>query len=55
VATADINRDGASDLIWRHRVSGDNVVWYLNGTTIVGAASLPPVADTNWELVRGDN
>ena len=55
VASADINRDGASDLIWRQRVSGDHVVWYLNGTTLVGAANLPTVADTNWELVASSD
>ena len=26
-------------------------MWYLNGATLVGAADLPTVADTNWQLV----
>ena len=47
----DLNGDCKADLIWRHRVSGDNVGWYLNGVTLVGSASLPKVADTNWQPV----
>ena len=30
-------------------------MWYLNGTTLVGAASLPTLADTNWELVASSD
>ena len=51
VANADINRDGASDMIWRNRVTGQNLVWYLNGSTLLFAANLPTVTDTNWQIV----
>ena len=36
VTSADINRDGAPDLIWRNSATGQNVVWYLGRTTYVG-------------------
>ena len=51
VVSADINRDGASDLIWRNRATGQNAVWYLNGTTLLYADSLPTVTDGNWQIV----
>ena len=55
VASADVDRDGAPDLIWRNTQTGANVVWYLNGTTIVGAANLPAVADLTWQLVAAQD
>jgi hypothetical protein len=50
-AVADINKDGKTDLIWRHADTGQNVVWYLNGTTYLGWASFLTLADSNWQLV----
>ena len=34
------------------RLTGQNIGWLMNGTTISSAAFLPTIADTNWE-VRG--
>jgi uncharacterized delta-60 repeat protein len=31
----DFNRDGKSDLLWRNSVTGQNIVWFMNGTTKV--------------------
>ncbi len=39
-ACGDINKDGRDDLIWRN-TNGTNYVWYMNGTTMSGGASLP--------------
>ncbi len=39
-AAGDINRDGRDDLIWRN-ASGANYVWYMNGASLLGGASLP--------------
>ncbi len=47
----DVNGDGLPDLIWRNAATGANVVWYLNGTNIIGQDSLPPVTDLAWQLV----
>ena len=45
VATADVNRDGHPDLVWRRVSSGASVVWYLNGTALIGQANFPTVPD----------
>jgi peptidyl-Asp metalloendopeptidase len=45
----DFNGDGKSDIVWRNRVTGNNVIWRS------GAASqqmqIAPVADLNWAIV----
>jgi len=46
-----LQRDGKVDLLWRNRSTGQNSVWLMNGTALVSGASLPPVADANWEIV----
>ncbi|MBE9032200.1 FG-GAP repeat protein [filamentous cyanobacterium LEGE 11480] len=61
VAIGQFNGDDQADLVWRNRVTGDNVVWFLNGTNFAvnpGApqagqdfAYLPRQADTNWQIV----
>lgn len=52
-AVADVNGDGRADLVWRHSVSGDLVVWFMNGSTVSSFSYLsnPRVADQNWQLV----
>ena len=37
--------------IWRNRSSGADIGWLMNGLTVSLAASLPTIADTNWEIV----
>ncbi len=53
VTTGDLNRDGHSDLIWRHRITGAIAVWLMNGLTRIEGKLLTPdaVSDTNWEIV----
>jgi extracellular elastinolytic metalloproteinase len=53
VGTGDFNLDGKTDILWRHALSGQNVVWYLEGTALVsGAFTNPPaLVDTNWRMV----
>jgi hypothetical protein len=46
----DFNGDGKTDIPWRHKTSGQNAVWLMNGTTWSSTASLPGVADTNWGI-----
>jgi hypothetical protein len=52
VGTGDFNSDGKTDILWRHALSGQNVVWFLEGTSLVsGAFTNPPVlADTRWRM-----
>ena len=47
----DVNGDGHADLVWRNAATGTNVVWYLNGTNLIGQGSLPTVTDLTWQLV----
>ena len=47
---ADVDRDGHPDLIWRNGTTGANVVWFLNGTTLLSQASLPSVPEASWVL-----
>jgi hypothetical protein len=46
VATGDFNRDGRTDIVWRHTDAGEIVVWYmepLNGTVLrAGTFTTPP-------------
>ena len=48
---ADFNGDGKPDILWRHKTLGYDVVWYLDGVNYTGAASLPTMADADWEIV----
>jgi len=48
----DLTNDGKADILWRHRVTGDNALWEMNGTAIAGVAMLENVAPaTGWNLV----
>src|SRR5262245_55405629 len=49
-AVADFNGDGKPDLLWRNYGNGRNVVWLLDGTTLVSVLELPPVQDVTWSL-----
>jgi hypothetical protein len=50
--TGDFNGDGKVDILWRYYGSGgSNSVWYMNGVTYVGGASLTSVTDLNWQIV----
>jgi hypothetical protein len=49
--TGDFNRDGWPDILWRYNGSGGkNVVWYMQGATRTGTASLPAVTDLKWKI-----
>jgi YD repeat-containing protein len=45
----DFNADGKSDLLWRNPTTGENVVYYMNGATILSGAYLPTI-DSAWTL-----
>ncbi|MGI0493432.1 FG-GAP-like repeat-containing protein [Alkalinema pantanalense CENA528] len=58
-ATADVNRDGETDVLWRHSVSGGTVWWILQNQSFSSAFALPTLADLNWTIagtgdVNGD-
>ena len=49
----DFNRDGRPDLVWRRDVTGENLVWLMNGVERLGAPSMDPaaLADPGWRIV----
>jgi subtilisin-like proprotein convertase family protein len=53
VEKGDFNRDARTDLLWRHDTSGENVLWYMEGTTLfTGEFTHPPVlTDVRWKMV----
>jgi 6-phosphogluconolactonase (cycloisomerase 2 family) len=57
VGTHDFNGDRQTDILWRHELSGQNVVWYMNGTSLVSGTFLTPAAlsDTDWKMAGTGN
>ncbi len=49
----DYDQDGWPDILWRHAVSGRNVVWHLRGSVRVSGGYTTPdqLADPNWQIV----
>lgn len=48
-ASTDLNRDGKTDLVWRHTGTGDLAAWFLDGITVTGSAPIARVA-TIWDI-----
>lgn len=53
VATGDFDRDGKTDLLWKHATEGYLVAWLMNGVTLRSVEWLAPgqLADVGWEIV----
>jgi subtilisin-like proprotein convertase family protein len=53
VEKGDFSLDGQADLLWRHDLSGENVLWYMEGNTLfTGELTNPTVlADVRWRMV----
>ena len=49
---ADFDGDGYSDLFWRNKNAtlGENVIWYMNGTTLREKQVMPSVVGANWSV-----
>src|SRR5262249_21738332 len=54
VATGDFNGDGRGDILWRNQNTGQNVIWLMNGTTIIGGGSPGSVPPSGGWLVPGN-
>ena len=49
--TEDINGDGISDIVWRHSVTGQVNIWFMNnGNTILPGSGVIGSADPIWSL-----
>ncbi|MBF0458818.1 MAG: hypothetical protein HQK99_13090 [Nitrospirae bacterium] len=44
-----------TDMLWRHKTYGYNVVWHLSAGTVTSEEWLPTVSDTNWSIVATAN
>jgi len=47
----DFDGDGRSDVYWRNSATGDNGLWKMSGTAVVGAWSVYREADQAWVVV----
>jgi FtsP/CotA-like multicopper oxidase with cupredoxin domain len=45
------NLNAQTELLWRNSSTGENSVWYMDGTAMIGSAFLTPVTDQNWQIV----
>jgi hypothetical protein len=46
----DWNGNGGADLLWQNTVSGARAIWFMNGATYAGNASLG-IVPTDWQIV----
>ena len=53
-ATGDYDGDGKADVLWHHSTSGENYLYFMDGTTIKSTEGyLRTVADQNWKVAGG--
>jgi sugar lactone lactonase YvrE len=48
---ADFNGDGKVDILWRNYATGENYIWYMNGTVKSGGTYLETSPDLAWKIV----
>jgi len=47
----DFDGDGKADILWRNKTTGENYIFLVNGTTVLGASGyINSVPDPNWEI-----
>ena len=51
LSVVDFNGDRSSDIFWRNYSTGVNYLWYFDGLTYLGGASVSRIGDTNWQIV----
>jgi len=50
-AAGDFNGDSSQDLVWRHRLSGQNVIWLMNGRGILaGSGPTTGLPNNSWQI-----
>ncbi|MEP7208124.1 MAG: FG-GAP-like repeat-containing protein [Casimicrobiaceae bacterium] len=53
VAQADFDGDGKTDLLWRNSVTGQNLIWFMDGGVRLSAQSPPSVGAGQGWIVAG--
>ena len=52
VSVGDFDGDGRSDIFWRNETTGENYLYPMNGTAILGSEGyVRTVADQNWQVM----
>jgi hypothetical protein len=51
VGTGDFNGDGKTDILWRNINTGQVVMWFISGTSVIGGGS-PGSAASPWLMVE---
>jgi hypothetical protein len=47
----DFDADGKSDVLWYNKVTGENVIWLMNGAArLSSGAVFSTVSDLNWSI-----
>src|SRR3989441_1365059 len=47
--TGDLDGDGKADILWRNSATGENYIFFMNGTTIRAEGFVRQV-DLNWKV-----
>jgi hypothetical protein len=48
--SGDFDGDGSFDLLWRNYATGDNVVWFMQESTLKSWAHVLTIPDTRWQI-----
>ena len=48
--SSSVEVDGTAEILWRHTITGDINLWFMNGSVEVSDAWLPRVADLHWRF-----
>ena len=51
VYSGDYNNDGMADILWHNNVTGQVVMYLMDGATISSKPVIVTVSDTNWKIV----
>jgi hypothetical protein len=54
VGIGDFGGDCRADILWRNFTAGENYIYLMNGTQIIGEGYLRRVASLLWVVVVGD-
>src|SRR5439155_143870 len=46
----DFDGDGKDDILWRNPATGQDYIYFMNGTTVLMEGVLRQVADLNWKI-----
>src|SRR6266480_2584257 len=46
----DFDGDGKDDILWRNSATGENYIYFMNGTTVRAEGFVRQVADPNWKI-----